>query len=179
LARAWLWIFVVGCGGQVVGGVDSGGGDTGSGGDSASGNTCVMNADCPSMAQVCGFAESDACTATGHCFASGPVCNSFSPGCSCAGQTINIACNGLPTGYAPAPLAHTGPCFKSMDGGGAFICGSHVCTPGQEVCYIPANVPNGATCMPSSCTDCTCAQAHFQCLSSCMQTGPDIYVKCQ
>jgi hypothetical protein len=30
---------------------------------------------------------------------------------------INIACNGLPGGYAPKPFAHTGTCGLDLGGG--------------------------------------------------------------
>jgi hypothetical protein len=33
---------------------------------------------------------------------------------------VNVVCNGLPSGYAPAPFLHTGACASpgSPDGGG-------------------------------------------------------------
>jgi hypothetical protein len=85
------------CGGQTTQG-DAGGG------------SCTTNAHCPT-GQECGYAESEGCAATGACFTTGALCNLFQPGCSCTGEVINIACNGLPNGYATAPLAYTGQCI--------------------------------------------------------------------
>jgi hypothetical protein len=80
---------------------------------------CTSNSDCGSQngsQEVCGFAMSDACMAQGQCFASqGAICNAFSPGCACDGSEINVACNGLPSGYETKPLRHTGMC--TTDGG--------------------------------------------------------------
>lgn len=173
------------CGGQTLGG-DAGldaspdspivtGNDGGSG-------TCTANTDCP-KGFVCGFDEAQGCAAkTGQCFQGGAICNTFQPGCACNGQTINVACTGLPSGYATAPLAHTGSCDTPIvDAGAPYACGNATCTIGQELCYIPANDPSGGTCMPlyDGCASCPCAQAQFQCVSSCKQTGPEIYVECQ
>ena len=38
----------------------------------------------------------------------------YAAGCACDGSEVNIACNGLPSGYAPKPLAYKGAC---QDGG--------------------------------------------------------------
>jgi len=106
-------LFVLGCGGTVIGGIDSGTDSGSPQSDSGPGSSCSATKSCPS-GMLCGYAESEGCSATaGQCFTMGAVCNAFSPGCACDGQTINIACTGLPAGYATAPLAHTGTC----DGG--------------------------------------------------------------
>ena len=56
-------------------------------------------------------ANTRACAATGQCFpAPGAVCQAYSIGCACDGTEINVACTGLPAGYASSPLLHTGPC---------------------------------------------------------------------
>ena len=178
-AMLFFLALAVACGGQTIGDTDSGTGTDS--GPKLDGGHCTTNADCGPDG-VCGFAESSGCSALGQCFPGGPVCNLFSPGCACSGDTINIACTGLPNGYATAPLAHPGACSTSIDaGGGTFPCGTvSSCVEGQDICYIPANVPDGGTCMPSGgCTDCACAQAHFQCLSTCKQSGLAIYVQCQ
>jgi len=171
------------CGGQTLGDLDAGGDAASSGGD---GGPCTTSAQC-GPGGACGFAESAGCAALGQCFQVGPVCKGFSPGCSCQGQTINAVCNGLPNGYARAPLMHLGAC-EAIDAGpgpgdaaAMFPCGSTACVPGQDICYVPANVgPDAGTCMPSNgCTDCACAQAMFQCISTCKQSGPAIYIQCQ
>jgi hypothetical protein len=169
----------VACGGRTVGDVDAG--DAGakpdaSGGDAATGS-CATGQSCPA-GYGCGFAQADGCTAQGQCVALGPMCNGFAPGCSCAGDTINVICNGLPQGYVPAPLAHSGACGASD--GGTYACGSTSCVVGQDLCYIPANDPNAGVCIDlGGCTDCPCVQAQFQCISTCKQSGEEIYVECQ
>jgi hypothetical protein len=83
--------------------------------DAGAGAPCTLSAECGAN-EICGFEASLACNATGHCFASpGAVCAAYSAGCACDGSEINVACNGLPTGYETAPLAHTGAC--GADGG--------------------------------------------------------------
>ncbi len=173
------------CGGQTISGLD-GGGDASADGSPAgdAGGPCTTSAQC-APGEGCGFPQAGGCSATGQCFPLGPMCNAYSPGCACSGQTINTICNGLPTGYVPEPLAYSAKCGMMldggmMDGGMMFTCGTTSCMAGQQVCYIPANVPNGATCMPSNgCTDCACAQSTFQCISTCKQAGLAIYVQCQ
>jgi hypothetical protein len=74
------------------------------------GTACMSDGDCTPN-EICGFPESLACAATGQCFpAPGAVCQAYSIGCACDGTMINVACNGLPAGYATSPLLHTGPC---------------------------------------------------------------------
>jgi hypothetical protein len=77
--------------------------------------SCGSDVDCPT-GSACGFPEADACTVTsGQCFPSpGVECNAIALGCACDGTEVNIACNGLPSGYEPKPLRHSGPC---TDGG--------------------------------------------------------------
>jgi hypothetical protein len=75
---------------------------------------CSLASPCP-PSSVCGFPQTPACTTTGQCFpAVGISCNAYLPGCACDGTDINIACNGLPSGYETKPLRHTGMC---IDGG--------------------------------------------------------------
>lgn len=164
------------CGGQTIGqDIDSG---SDSGTDTGVTKPCTKDSDCGKG--ICGWAMADACAAKGQCFPEpGAVCNAFSPGCACDGTTINIACNGLPDGYAPAPLAFKGQCPQAMDAGsiGSFTCGTSTCVEGSQICMTSANT---STCVPSNgCTDCKCAQLMFQCVSQCKQSGQQIYVQCQ
>ena len=64
---------------------------------------------------------------------------------------INIACNGLPSGYAPKPFAHSGACGLDSGGGnsgseggsgsdggrdaGSFACGPYSCDVATEFCF--------------------------------------------
>jgi hypothetical protein len=76
------------------------------------GRPCASNRDCGG--DICGFLESDGCSAVGSCFA--PMirgCNGYSPGCACDGSEVNVVCNQLPSGYAAAPLMHTGACLDA------------------------------------------------------------------
>ncbi|HEX7603276.1 MAG TPA: hypothetical protein VF316_16775 [Polyangiaceae bacterium] len=175
------------CGGQTIGDLDAGGdaaadagGDAAADAGTGDGGHCTTDAEC-GPGSACGFAESQGCAALGQCFPAGPTCKAYSPGCACSGQTINVVCNGLPSGYVPAPLAHLGVCVGPGDAGAAFPCGNAVCVAGQQVCYIPAHVgPDAGACVPSNgCADCACAQATFQCISTCKQSGLAIYVQCQ
>ncbi len=171
----FLFAAAVACGGQ-IGDVDGGtAGDSGKS-DTGTSKTCSKNSDCGTG--ICGFSMADGCSAKGQCFPEpGAICNAFSPGCACDGTTISIVCNGLPDGYAPAPVAYKGEC--AVDAGGPFTCGGATCSPGTELCYLSANPATG-TCMPSNgCSDCACAQAMFQCVSTCKQDGGDITVQCQ
>ncbi|HEX4512625.1 MAG TPA: hypothetical protein VH054_03790 [Polyangiaceae bacterium] len=118
MKKLFFFLAMVACGGQTIGdldsgtGTDSGGKDGSTGIDSGTTTSCTKSTDCTS-GDVCGFPTADACSAKGQCFQGGAICNTFAPGCACDGTTINIACTGLPGGYATAPLAHTGSC----DGG--------------------------------------------------------------
>lgn len=108
-------------------GTDSGGGrsDSGSSGDGGGTTPCTSNGDCGANG-VCGFLESDSCTAQGQCFpAPGAVCLAYSPGCACDGSEISVACTGLPSGYASKPLLHTGVCTDAggHDAGGGDATG--------------------------------------------------------
>jgi hypothetical protein len=166
---------MVACGGQTIGDIDGG---TDAKTDSITPNACTKNSDCGKG--LCGFAESAACAAKGQCFPEpGAVCNGFSPGCACDGTTINVMCTGLPDGYATAPLAHVGACTTSIDAGSTYSCVDQTCVPGKDICVISAN-PQTGSCLPANgCTDCQCAQSMFQCVSSCKQNGPEIFIQCQ
>src|SRR5262245_61473431 len=72
--------------------------------------SCSMNMPCPD-GQICGFAQSEGCSARGLCFpAPQAVCTAYAAGCACDGSVINIACTGLPIGYYAKALSHTGVC---------------------------------------------------------------------
>jgi hypothetical protein len=119
--------------------------------------SCITNGDC-AAGQICGFARSSACSAVGQCFPPpGPICQSYSPGCACDGTEINIACNGLPSGYATKPVLHQGACATGgvcttvadcrPNGGGA--CAS-VCADGTNPC---ANACVAGQCVERGCLD--------------------------
>jgi hypothetical protein len=171
---------MIACGGQTIGDLDSGTGtDASTKSDVSLGASCIHSSDC-SIGTACAYPMADGCAAKGHCVDdTGPLCNSFSPGCACDGTTINIVCNGLPDGFATKPLASKGQCTTSIDGGSTYACGNDTCIPGKEICYQASN-PTTFTCLPSGqCTDCQCAQSMFQCISTCKQSGLQIYVQCQ
>src|SRR5580704_1937881 len=95
-----------GAGGSSSG--SSGGSSSGPGGEAGSG--CTATGGC-ATGQICGFPTADACSAQGTCFpAPGATCLVYSPGCACDGTEVNVACTGLPSGYATQPLLHTGGC---------------------------------------------------------------------
>jgi hypothetical protein len=78
------------------------------------GGPCTDSSNC-ATGQVCAYLESEACSATGQCVPQPAVtCNLYQPGCACDGTMMNIACNGLPSGYETKPLRHAGAC---VDGG--------------------------------------------------------------
>lgn len=177
---------MIACGGQTIDDLDSGtGNDSGTKNDTGTTTACTKNFDCPFFANgkgICGFSMADACAAKGQCFPPpGAVCNGLSPGCLCDGTMTNIICNGLPDGYAPAPLAYKGQCSQPLDSGtiGSYTCGTSTCVEGSQICMTSAN-PSTSTCVPSNgCTDCKCAQLMFQCVSTCKQSGQQLYVQCQ
>jgi hypothetical protein len=117
--------------------------------DGGAGSSCTSNADC-SGTNICGFPVADACAAKGTCFAAEQLgCNAASPGCACDGSVVNIICNGLPSGYAPAPLLHAGMCSDAAASGtcplGTSLCGP----PGCAFCL---SNQSGAQC-PTTCPD--------------------------
>jgi hypothetical protein len=105
----------------------------------ANGSPCATDADCRGpVASRCGFPIADACSATGVCLVYSQVgCNVASPGCACDGSEVNIVCNGLPNGYAPAPLLHQGACTDS--GAGSVVDGGACCPTGWDLysCTYP------------------------------------------
>ena len=129
---------------------------------STGGGACMTDADC-GAAQVCGFAEGDACSAQGRCFpAPGAVCQAYSPGCACDGTAVNVACTGLPQGYVSKPLAHTGACGDAC--AAAYPCLSTIscaadadcaelgskCDPCMKLCGC--GVPDAGACCPPAWT---------------------------
>ncbi len=136
------------------GGSGSSGGRAGSSsgsGAGGAGGTCATDTDC-GTGELCGFPELAGCSASGTCFpALGAICNALVLACACDGTEINIACNGLPSGYAPKPFAHSEACgFDSgggasgSDGGsdgssgrdaGTSACGPYSCDLATEFCF--------------------------------------------
>ena len=114
------------------GGTVAAGGTSGSNGDDAAGGSSIQDAssmssdapaasckvarDCPA-GMSCFFAVQKPCPTEGTCVKnpepSGATCNGIAPACTCDGETVNVICNGFPTGYYPTPIAHSGVC----DGG--------------------------------------------------------------
>ncbi len=150
----------------------------GDGGTDAVGGSCVTDADC-GPGDICGFEASLACTAQGRCF---PVpqtsCNAVVAGCACDGTEINLACNGLPSGYETKPLAHAGACEGGADAGeGGMDSG---------VCSTTADCAPDELCGFETSLGCT---AHGQCLpmmqdscnvvvTACACDGTEINIAC-
>jgi hypothetical protein len=107
-----------GGGGSGGGGVDGGGvGQDGSGSP-----PCERDTDCKDE-ERCAFPIAKVCASYGQCFPKGPYCNLEDLGCACDGTTVGIECAaGMPTGYAPKPLANRSACRAdaglSWTGGG-------------------------------------------------------------
>jgi len=192
-------------GGSTGEGSSSSGGSTGSGGSggstgssSSSGTSsgsgseeggtgrtaCTANGDCPTN-EICGFPESSACAATGQCFpAPAAVCQAYSAGCACDGTEINVACTGLPAGYASSPLLHAGPCTGSdagpardsgTDSGGAHTaCSTNAdCAPNNLCGFLEtaACTAKGA-CFPAALVTCASYGAGCAC------DGSEINISC-
>ena len=104
IAFALFALWVVGC---------SSSSSNGPSGPAAQGAPCTTNADC-GAGLTCGFATADGCSAKGSCLPPPPgKCDAVDPGCACDGTTtVQLACNGLPNGYAPAPVAYAGLCIE-------------------------------------------------------------------
>jgi hypothetical protein len=133
-------------------GSSSGGaGSSSSSGAGGDGGICTTNTDC-GAGKLCGFPELAGCSATGRCFpASGAICNGIAFACACDDTDVNIACDGLPSGYAPKPVAHSEACgfdsgggTSSPDGGsdgssgrdaGTLACGPYSCDVATEFCF--------------------------------------------
>ncbi len=124
--------------------VDSGG--VPDSGNDAAPPSCLTDSDCGS-GEVCGYAESAACSAKGQCFPSTvgiDDCPVDIGGCACDGTSvIATGCAaGLPQGYAPRPLVHAGSC--STTDGGYHEAGGSDAAGGS--CVTSADCESGSTC---------------------------------
>jgi Cys-rich repeat protein len=118
-----------------------GGGESGTVAEGGGSGTCSSNADCAAN-EICGFLESQACSATGKCFtAPEATCMAYALGCACDGTEINIACTGLPDGYSTQPLRHTGACTDASPTPDAAPSDS-----GLAHCVTDSDCPSGEHC---------------------------------
>ncbi len=176
----------VGCGGRVgsVPSQDAGGGPSPAGGvssvqpraphdsglappDAASRASCASDADCAD-GTVCAFAIAEACGATGACVEppTPSPCGAVVQleGCGCNGASVEWTggCSpSLPSGYAPAPIAHTGACAAPPP-----ACATSADCTSPEVCSFPINggcaamgqclPPMPCTTLPDTLFGCAC-----------------------
>jgi hypothetical protein len=152
----------------------------------AGGGPCNTDADC-AAGLMCAFKISDGCSAIGACItkpAPGPMCNAYSPACTCSGQEISVICTDYPSGYASAPVAHNGACTTAPDAGGtSFACGSTGTTcPVTQVCKIgmggAVGNPTSYTCVayPSQCASmhtCACVMTALG-ATQCTESGGNV-----
>jgi hypothetical protein len=101
---------------------------------------CTKDTDC-GAGFVCGFPKSEACAATGACFAVGAVaiCNAYLPGCACDGTEINVICQPMGDGYTSKPLLHEGRCNATDAGGGGACTRNSDCADGFACGYPEAD----------------------------------------
>jgi hypothetical protein len=112
---------------------------------------------------LCGFPAADACGARGACFKSpGGFCEAFQPGCACDGTQINLVCNGLPAGYAPKPLQHSGLC---SDSGSETACKTSADCGATGICGFPTADSCTAVgkCFPRPTSECDAYQPGCAC----------------
>jgi hypothetical protein len=102
--------------------------DAGGGVSAPSGAACKKSEDC--NAGSCIFLVRDACGASGVCYAPAAPTAPYNcvavplvEACGCDGNTVQVAqspvspeCGPYPDGYAPAPVAHFGPCVDASPG---------------------------------------------------------------
>ncbi len=154
--------------------------------DAAAG--CTADTDCGD-GKMCAFKIADGCSAAGTCLvrpAPGPVCNAYSPACTCNGTEINVICTIYPSGYASQPVAHSGACTSvTSDAGGSFACGSGgVTCPDTQVCKVGMGGAVGSspsyTCVayPAQCASmhtCACVKAGLS-ATQCSESGGNVTV---
>ncbi len=106
-------------------------------------------------------------------------------GCTCAGTTVmwSSGCSGLPTGYAPEPLAHGGACGTPtpvVDAGGPpepdasaseGCLSSADCAPGQECGYLVGDCDGPAQCLPTLDFGLMCNSVEIACSCNGTTTG--------
>ena len=91
-------------------------------GSTDGGKPCKSPTDCGEGAWVCGYSPTSSCGDFGVCISTAgqAQCAAYSPGCSC-GNTVNLACNGIPDGYVigpgATPTSSTGTCGGAADAG--------------------------------------------------------------
>lgn len=116
------------------------------------GGPCTGDSHCE-VGLTCGYAIADGCAATGVCVPrvpddGGPPCSSLELVCSCGGITETIGCN-FATGYAPAPVDHSGVCSDASvticQGWGGSCDSPIVCC--EPLVCIQAGVPT----LPGAC----------------------------
>ena len=115
LAESSIDSSALGEGGTESGALGEGGPESGALGEGGAAVACTSRSDCPPY-EACGFPMVPACTAQGQCFEVPAIeCLLYAAGCACDGSEINVACTGLPDGYATQPLLYTGPCADAGD----------------------------------------------------------------
>jgi hypothetical protein len=98
----------------------------------------------------------------------GAICNSYVVGCACNGGEMNIACTGLPSGYASSPLRSAGACPADA---GAFdappntACATNADCPADFICGFPESEACAAkgTCFQSAGAACLIYSAGCAC----------------
>ncbi len=144
---------------------------------SVDGGSCSSDNDCESGYQ-CAFKEAEACSAKGRCFDTRgiAVCAAYSAGCSCNGETVNVACEPFPDGWTHNPIAHAGECTDhAIDGGGAPCTTSADCGGSQFEC---AFVQSAGCSAVGSCVDTTGIATCAAYSAGCACDGTEINVAC-
>ena len=145
---------------------------------SVDGGSCASDNDCESGFQ-CAFKQADACAAKGRCFDTRglAVCEAYSAGCACNGETVNVACQPFPDGYTANPIAHAGECgVTAADGGGAPCTTNDDCGGGMHVCRYKQSEGCSAV---GYCVDETGIATCAAYSPGCACDGTEINVACQ
>lgn len=134
------------------------------------GAACSASGDC-AAGHTCVFKIADGCSAKGVCVTptKGPTCALVQLACSCANQSVNVACTPYPNGYASAPIAFAQECELSVPDAarGGLTCGTMQC-PAGDVCKVgmggayPGTTNYSCVAVPPSCA----ANATCDCVKS-------------